>query len=91
MSDLAFDLPDFDNEGLLPAGDGSGVPEIDPYTVIELEDLAPEKLAGIAAAAEMRCAVCGCSDSQACRGGCIWASDGLCSRCALEPAEGLDD
>jgi hypothetical protein len=32
-------------------------------------------------AGEQRCSVCGCSNSQACPGGCIWATDTLCSRC----------
>ena len=33
-----------------------------------------------------RCEVCGCTDEQACPGGCIWAnaSATLCSRCAQD-------
>lgn len=27
------------------------------------------------------CQVCGCTDVQACRGGCYWVDSGLCSRC----------
>jgi hypothetical protein len=34
-----------------------------------------------AAAGERRCAKCGCSNSHACPGGCVWATDTLCSRC----------
>lgn len=30
---------------------------------------------------EMTCRVCGCSDSRACEGGCVWAAPNLCSRC----------
>jgi hypothetical protein len=29
---------------------------------------------------ERRCAGCGCSESRACRGGCVWATEFLCSR-----------
>lgn len=29
-----------------------------------------------------RCRVCGCTDAEACPGGCIWAEPDLCSRCA---------
>lgn len=28
------------------------------------------------------CAICGCTDERACPGGCGWATDDLCSRCA---------
>ena len=31
---------------------------------------------------EHACRVCGCSESRACSGGCIWAEPDLCSRCA---------
>jgi len=30
----------------------------------------------------MACRVCGCTDDQACPGGCAWAAPSLCSRCA---------
>jgi len=33
---------------------------------------------------EPRCRVCGCTDDNACPGGCIWAAADLCSRCARE-------
>ena len=29
-----------------------------------------------------RCRVCGCTDDQACEGGCYWVEDDLCSSCA---------
>ena len=29
-----------------------------------------------------RCAVCGCTDDDACPGGCRWVADDLCSACA---------
>ena len=32
------------------------------------------------------CRVCGCTDDNACTGGCWWVDDGLCSSCA-GPAE----
>lgn len=31
--------------------------------------------------AEPQCLTCGCTDAQACQGGCIWATPTLCSRC----------
>jgi hypothetical protein len=33
---------------------------------------------------EMTCQGCGCSDSSACDGGCMWVAARICSRCALE-------
>lgn len=30
---------------------------------------------------EQSCASCGCSESRACSGGCIWATKTICSRC----------
>ncbi len=36
----------------------------------------------IAAGNEHRCRDCGCSESRACDGGCVWATPNLCSRCA---------
>jgi hypothetical protein len=31
---------------------------------------------------EQKCRVCGCTDNNACEGGCSWVEDDLCSRCA---------
>lgn len=38
-----------------------------------------------------RCEVCGCTDDNACPGGCIWANSSatLCSRCVQERGPGL--
>ncbi len=36
----------------------------------------------IAEGGEKACARCGCSETRACSGGCIWATNTLCSRCA---------
>ena len=33
-----------------------------------------------------RCIVCGCCELAACLGGCVWARENLCSRCALQEA-----
>lgn len=30
---------------------------------------------------ERRCRACGCTDLRACRGGCFWVEDDLCSTC----------
>jgi hypothetical protein len=35
----------------------------------------------IAAGVEHACANCGCSETRSCDGGCVWATDRLCSRC----------
>jgi hypothetical protein len=35
----------------------------------------------IAAGEEQACRRCGCSETRACSGGCIWANDNFCSRC----------
>jgi hypothetical protein len=40
-----------------------------------------ERQARIDAAIEHVCAGCGCSESRSCPGGCVWATDRLCSRC----------
>lgn len=37
-----------------------------------------------------RCRVCGCTETQACEGGCSWVEEDLCSRCA-ETEIALDD
>lgn len=31
---------------------------------------------------ELACSVCGCTNTNACAGGCSWTLPGLCSRCA---------
>jgi hypothetical protein len=36
----------------------------------------------IAHGEERACAGCGCSETRACSGGCVWGSETLCSRCA---------
>lgn len=35
---------------------------------------------------EPECSVCGCTASEPCPGGCVWAGPNLCSRCAREAA-----
>lgn len=40
-----------------------------------------ERQQRIADGVEFACVVCGCSDTRACDGGCVWATPGLCSRC----------
>jgi hypothetical protein len=36
------------------------------------------------------CRLCGCTDLKACRGGCVWVSDRLCSACLPSVEETLD-
>ena len=31
---------------------------------------------------EQKCRVCGCTQNNACKGGCYWVEDDLCSKCA---------
>jgi hypothetical protein len=40
----------------------------------------------IAAGEEQSCSGCGCSRSRACSGGCVWATEHYCSRCAARKA-----
>lgn len=40
-----------------------------------------ERQKRIAAGAEHRCTVCGCSESRSCSGGCIWITNAICSKC----------
>ena len=53
----------------------------DPQLVIGEESMRQLRIAG---GDEPSCRVCGCSESRACEGGCLWATKTLCSRCALE-------
>lgn len=49
----------------------------------ELEGMDEEYLAtGDAAYDEIICRGCGCSAFNPCPGGCVWATESLCSRCA---------
>ena len=51
-----------------------------PYAPdVDVEDLVDEP----------RCRVCGCTSSQQCPGGCVWAAEDLCSRCARTEAPQL--
>lgn len=34
---------------------------------------------------ERTCRVCGCTDSNACEGGCCWVEEDLCSQCFFFP------
>lgn len=49
------------------------------YVPLDIEE--EDRQARIAAGIEMACRICGCSDSAACPGGCIWYAPNLCSRC----------
>lgn len=49
------------------------------YHPLDIEE--EERQARIAAGLEMACRLCGCSDTAACPGGCIWYAPNLCSRC----------
>lgn len=49
------------------------------YDDLDLEE--SKRQARIAAGIEHQCAHCGCSESRACPGGCVWATPTLCSRC----------
>lgn len=49
------------------------------YHPLDIES--EERQARITAGLEMACRLCGCSDTAACPGGCIWYAPNLCSRC----------
>jgi len=69
-----------DRLGLAP-DDGTGW--INDLLEAEDRDAAEAaRQARIAAGFEYACVVCGCSESRACPGGCVWAAPNLCSRCA---------
>ena len=36
------------------------------------------------ATTEHTCLICGCTDAQACEGGCYWVLPGICSKCLHE-------
>ena len=36
---------------------------------------------------DLKCRVCGCTEHQACPGGCYWVEDDLCSACADKMSE----
>ena len=40
---------------------------------------------------EQVCRVCGCTEGNACPGGCWWIEDDLCSECARKPKERKND
>jgi len=55
-----------------------------PNAIAWMEDRAREEFARqlrIADGQETACAGCGCSETRACSGGCVWATAALCSRC----------
>ncbi|GEM_PF-3115249 len=58
----------------LPSDDDGA--ELDYLEAKELE-----RQSRIAAGIELACASCGCSETQPCEGGCVWATPNLCSRC----------
>ncbi len=51
------------------------------YAIAKLRPLEQRRL-NVEAGIEHVCIQCGCSESQACPGGCVWAKPNLCSRCA---------
>lgn len=86
MAGFAFDYDDAEVYGYDEHYDPQL--ELDPEVELEghLEDQAFEReeaarQARIAAGVEHACAGCGCSESRACEGGCVWATATLCSRC----------
>jgi hypothetical protein len=59
--------------------------EANPAARASMEECARREFARqmrIAAGQEQACASCGCSETRACSGGCVWATQRLCSRCA---------
>jgi hypothetical protein len=54
--------------------------DVDGYAELYDELIQLEKTAG--EFDEIACRVCGCTEDNACPGGCSWAGPELCSRCA---------
>jgi hypothetical protein len=64
--------------------------EGNPAASASMEECARNEFARqlrIAAGEEQVCRRCGCSETRACSGGCIWANDSFCSRCVSSDAE----
>ena len=58
--------------------------ELNPEAFTHMEERARLELARqlrIANGVEQTCRCCGCSETRACSGGCLWATATLCSRC----------
>ncbi|HLK50178.1 MAG TPA: hypothetical protein VKT49_18670 [Bryobacteraceae bacterium] len=50
--------------------------------VLDLVEAELARRRRIAAGLERGCQNCGCSETRACLGGCIWVDQNVCSRCA---------
>lgn len=46
------------------------------------DEMAILKIKGLGQVDKRRCHVCGCTQLNACSGGCYWVTDNLCSKCA---------
>jgi hypothetical protein len=71
LAQLRADLPILMDEG-------------NPAATAVMEECARKEFARqlrIAAGGEVACARCGCSETRACSGGCVWATPRICSRC----------
>lgn len=71
-AELAVSLPDLMDEG-------------NPAVQAAMQERACEEVERqhrIAAGREGVCRNCGCSETRGCSGGCCWATESLCSRCA---------
>lgn len=67
--------------------DGGLCQALDRLAKYESTGLSPEEISELAAEIfdqKRTCRVCGCTDDNACPGGCYWVEDDLCSRCADE-------
>jgi len=60
------------------------VMEIEVGSVVDLLAEGADDRPGLLERQQRRCRVCGCTDDQACPGGCRWVDVDLCSRCAGE-------
>lgn len=49
--------------------------------ILELVEAELARRQRIRAGLERACLTCGCSETRGCPGGCLWASENLCSRC----------
>lgn len=62
--------------------------KVDPATAAQLRgDVRPDIRERFFVVPDLACEICGCTDEEACEGGCTWVSEdpAVCSNCALEP------
>lgn len=73
-------------EALRPEAFSTAELKEDGYEPVLLIGPESMRMVRIEAKEEHQCEKCGCSEDRPCEGGCLWATETLCSRCALKEA-----